>query len=417
MAKSWRDRFACATDGVCEFLPNYRYFFKWLTSLVSSCYIIRGRAKSGSLNKEYLKRMLIINGFACITEFDGNLYSLDCTLGGRPDEYYIPSDLIIANPVLGSKIVHWRDFKDQKKNGVLICNTETDRFVANSESCGLYDLIHQTATMLADNIVSINCAQINSRVQNFVIAESDTQAETGEATLKKLYAGKPFAVLQSDVFEKISIQPAFSGSPSQNITEIVELHNYILSNFLKTIGVAANVVMKRERLITDEVNAQNDVVALNLTEMLESWQRGLNEVNELYADLIEEPFAVDINPAIVHVLFEMLASPPAAAPEGVSEEEAGPPEDNPEPAAEPEPEPEEGAEDAEVESKSDTEEDLAEEKQEASEVVEENLDEQAEAVAEIAEALSGDPDPEEGGEQNDNSAEDEDRGMETEESS
>ena len=279
MAKSWRDRFACATDGVCEFLPNYRYFFKWLTSLVSSCYIIRGRSVGGTLNKEYLKKTLIVNGFACVTDFERNLYAVDTTLGGTPDEYYIPTCCIVANPVLGSKIVFWRDFMENKKNGVLICNTETDRFVANSETCGLYDLIHQTATMLADNIVSINCAQINSRVQNFVIAESDTQAATGEETLKKLYSGKPFAVLQSDVFEKISITPAFSGSPSQNITELVELHNYIISNFLKTIGVAANVVMKRERLITDEVNAQNDVVALNLTEMLESWQRGLNEVN------------------------------------------------------------------------------------------------------------------------------------------
>lgn len=396
--KSWRDRFCSTKEGVCEFLPNYRFYFKWLTGLFASCIIVRGRTKTRTIDKEYMKKTLILEGCACITDFSEKLYACCGSIGGEPDEYYIPTNFIIANPVLGSKVVHWRDFKQKKKNGVLICNTDIDRFCVNTAVCGFYDLIHQTATLLADNLVSISCAQINSRVQNFVLAKSDTQAETGEVALKKLYSGKPFTVLQSDIMENIEIMPAFSGSPSHSLTELVELNNYILSDFLKKIGVCANVTMKRERLITDEVTAQNDFVALSLTELIGSWQRGFDEVNELYPELIEEPFAVSVNPAIVKTLLDLFAP---AEPEGVGTD-AEQPEDNPEPASEEPPAetPEEG-EDSEAEAETEADEQPAE--NEAADIADE-LEEQAEAVEEISEALIG-----EGGE--DRAADDESEGL------
>lgn len=395
MAQSWRDRFCSTSAGVCDFLPNYRFYFKWLLGLFSSCLIVNGRDKAGTINKEYLKKTLILDGIATITDFDGKLYGLGGLLGDAPTEYYIPCGIVVANPVLGSKVVYWRDFRDHKKNGVLICNTEIDRFVANSDICGFYDLIHQTATLLADNIVSISCAQINSRVQNFIVAQSDTQAETAEVSLKKLYAGKPFTALQSDIMEEIEIRPAFTGSPSQSITELVELNNYIISDFLKKIGVAANVVMKRERLVTDEVNAQNDFVGLCMTQMIGSWQRGFDEVNEMYADLIEEPLTVAVNPAIVKTLLDLLTPAQPQESEGVTGEEAEP-EDNPGASSDPQPaqpqESEEGEEAANEGSEEgeDTDEGAGPEAEpETAEVVEEALAEQAEIVEEVAEALSG----------------------------
>lgn len=406
MAQTWRERFCSTNQGVCDFLPNYRYYFKWLLGLLSSTIIIRGKTKTGTIDKEYLKKTLILEGIAGVTDFDGKLYGMNGTLGGAPTEYYIPASMIIANPILGSKVMYWRDFKDQKQNGVLICNTPVDRFVANSEICGFYDLIHQTATLLADNIVSISCAQINTRVQNFIKGYSTTQVETAKTALKELYSGRPYTPLQSDIMEDVKIEPAFTGTPSQSITELVELNNYIISDFLKKSGVAANVVMKRERLVTDEVNAQNDFVGLCMTQMLGSWKTGFDEVNEFYAKYIEEDFSVDINPAIVKTLLDLLLPAQPQEPAGVSAGLADP-EDSPAESTDPaQPqEPEEGA--AENEGGEGSAEDNAgtepEEIQETAEVVEETLEEQADAVEAIAEALTGEPlgeDPEEGGGEN-----------------
>ena len=386
--KSWREKFCQTSEGVCDFLPNYRFYFKWLTGLFSSCIIIRGRSAGKTLDKEYLKKTLILDGIGCVTDFDKKLYAFFGHLGGSPDEYYVPTDVIVANPVLGSKIVHWRDFKENKKNGVLICNTPIDKYCANTSVCGFYDLIHQTATLLADNLVSISCAQINSRVQNLVLAKSEEQATTAELALKKLYSGKPYTPLQSDVMENIEIAPAFSGSPQHSLTELMELNNYILSDFLKKIGVCANVTMKRERLISDEVTAQNDFVALSLTELIGSWQKGFDEINEMYPELIEEPFSVAVNPAVVRTLLELfkLWTPAEAEPEGVAEDAEGP-EDNPEPVEDTAPAtpPEEGEENEDAPSEKEQPEEPA-----AAESVAEEIEEQAEAVRKIAEALTGD---------------------------
>ena len=389
---TWREKFCSTSEGVCDFQANYRYYFKWLLGLFSSCIIIRGKTKTGTVDKEFLKKTVILDGAAVLVKFDGKLYGLPGYLGGAPTEYYIPSQYIVANPVLGSKAVNWRDFQNQKKDGVLICATAIDKFVANSDVAGFYDLIHQTATLLADNIVSLSCAQINTRAQNIIKAYSDTQVETAELALKKLYSGKPYTAVESDLMEDIKIEPLNAGHQTQTITKIIEANNYILSDYLKKIGVSANVVMKRERLVSDEVNAQDQFVGLAMTQMLGSMQAGFDDANEFFADDILEPFAVDLNPAIVRTLLDLIApaqpQEPAAAPADPEEPADNPGEDQSEPQAQPQ-EPA-GGEQQNESSEERTDADTAAEQEaepETAEVVETRLEEQAETVEAIAQAL------------------------------
>lgn len=298
---TWRDKYA--SKGVCDFDLNYRFYFKWLLNKVASCFVIKG-GDNTKVDKEYLKTNLILDGNICITDFRDGIYACIGGLGGQPDEYYCPVNFIIANPILGSKTVWLRDWgDDNSKNGVLISNTAIDKYTRDTLDCGLFTLIHQTATLLADNIVSINCCQINTRVQTLYAADSDTKATEGEAVLKELYAGVPYKIVRQDIREKITVTPTANAGVSQNITELVELHNYIIANFFQSIGIVANNVMKRERLITSEIDSQNAFVNLSLTEMLESWTRGFNAVNELYGT----DFEVTLNPTIIETLVESIS--------------------------------------------------------------------------------------------------------------
>ena len=79
-----------------------------------------------TINKNYLKANLLLDGDICITDFNDKLYACVGALGGQPDEYYVPIVYTIANPILGSKIVYRRDFGDYKQNGVVIFNEDTD---------------------------------------------------------------------------------------------------------------------------------------------------------------------------------------------------------------------------------------------------------------------------------------------------
>lgn len=221
-----------------------------------------------------MNQMLFLEGMVTFLKRDGKLYALNCGLGGAPNEYYEPTEAILANPVLGSQ-----NFKIGK-DCVVMFNTLADK----NPVCGgrgLYPLIHQTATLLADNIVSINCAQINTRVQALVVADSTAQKNSAEITMKELYSGKPFKVLEDTMIDKIKVNP-ITANPASNITELVELHQYIIANFYNNIGIKTNYQMKKERLITDEINSLNDFLAVSLDTMLSSRLAAVEKINEVF---------------------------------------------------------------------------------------------------------------------------------------
>ena len=135
---------------------------------------------------------------------------------------------------------------------------------------GLFQLIKQTATLLADNIVSISTAQINSRIQAVFTAESQAQANTAEMIIKDLYAGKPYRTVPGDELEKFTVQGINNTAMPNIIAQLVELQQFIIGQFYQNIGIKFNSTNKKERLITDEINFQDDFLAVNLYTMLES---------------------------------------------------------------------------------------------------------------------------------------------------
>lgn len=305
----WEERHQ--SGGVCDFDLNYRFYFRWLLNKVMQIVTIKGLPET--VNQEYLKANLILDGDICITDFDEKLYACIGALGGEPDEYYIPTVYTIANPILGSKMVYRKDWNGNKQNGVIIFNSDVDAigYRCGSYTRGLYDLISQTATLLADNIVSINCAQINSRVQVFFSADGEGQAVAGEAILRKMYAGRPYQILRSDLVDELKIQPVATASTSTNIMQLVELNNYIIAQFFQNIGVKSNDIRKKERMITAEVEEQNDTVQLTLTEMITSWTKGFNEVNEFYGTEIE----VTLNPILLREIADEFSTDSETEPE------------------------------------------------------------------------------------------------------
>lgn len=258
--------------GVCDVEQNYNFYFNWLLGKLHEIFVWENLPQG--VDETFMNQELFLNGYCCFFAQDGNIYGLNAGLGGAPNEYYEPTEAIIANPVLGSKnlkiddecVIMWNTKEDKDS----ICGTK-----------GLYPLIHQTATLLADNIVSINCAQINTRVQALVVADSTPQKNSAELVMKELYSGKPYKVLEDTMIDKIKVNP-ITANPAANISELVELHQYIIANFYNNIGIKTNYQMKKERMITDEINSLNDFLAVSLDAMLSSRQEAVEKINEMF---------------------------------------------------------------------------------------------------------------------------------------
>lgn len=373
---NWQTR--AGRGGVADFRKLYDWYFKWLAGKVMSLFIITDEypsERTASIDWDYFKLNLILNGQICITDFNEKLYACIGNRSGAPNEYYLPSRFIIANPILGSKEVRIGE------NGVVIYNTKIDKYVWTGTgpifASGLCDYIAQTATILADNIISINCVQVNTRVSTFFTADSESQALEGEATLKKMYAGCPYLILKSDILEKLNVNPVNAAATSQNITELIELNNFVISSFFQNIGIRANNNFKRERLVTDEVEAQNDYLEINVLEFLAPWQDGLDEVNKMYGTSLK----VRLNPVLLNELLNECEGTSAAEPEEEAAAADGESEGaDPEPE-EPTAEDPEGAEPVE-EAAADGEPEGAEPEQEEAAEPEEDLTEEIESMEE-----------------------------------
>lgn len=374
---SWINLYKSA-ERIMTFQRLYGYWFKALLNKACSCIVIDGGEDVPTVNKDYLKRELILTGGAALTDKmpkgNGKLYAVFGTIGGVVDEYYVPVEYIVANPVLGSANLRWKDFGDKKQDCVLITNTATDKMLLSTIDSGLYSLISQTAVLLADNLISINCAQKNCRPVAFVSAQGEDMATGAEAVMEDIYEGKTYKVMTEELEAAIKVSPLANTGVSQSIAQLMELQTYIVSNFLQQLGIKANNLRKKERLITDEIDAQDNLTALSITEMLESWQKGFDEANKIYGT----DYKVSLNPAIAQELIN------AVMPDNITSSTAQPAEDT-QPATGKD---ESAASDEQKDDAGDT---TAEDTQtvEPEETVTEQMEEATKAVEDVAEHLAG----------------------------
>ena len=278
--------------GVCDVERNFKTYFGLLVNKVASMFIWQNLPET--IDERFLEFNLLLSGRVCWFKSEDKLYALNGSIGGEPDCYYQPSRFIIANPQLGSFDLKIRNLKGEKDisklDGILMANSDVDYENENMKG-GLYSLIYQTAGLLADNISSLNIAQINSRASTLFTADSEAQARTGEKILKEIYEGKPYRILTQDLIEKFGITPLAASGSNNTMMSLIEAHQYILAQFFQEIGVSANYNMKRERLNTAEVEMNNGALDINIFNMLKNRQEAVALINEKFGTDIK----VDLN--------------------------------------------------------------------------------------------------------------------------
>lgn len=279
---------------ICDVNKAYRFYFKWLLGKLHE--LFKWENMPDTIDIDFLNNCLFLDGHVLFTDkLDKKLRCFFGEIGGEPNIYYMPTLYTVANPVVGSANVNI----DNDKEGVVMFNSREDKiYNFMPRGSGLYPLIHQTATLLADNIVSINTAQINSRVQACIIAGDEQLRNSAEVYVKDLYKGKPWTVVSESMISSIKSNPISSAATPQAIQALVELHQYIIADFYNSIGIKTNPVNKKERLITDEINSVDDYLAVTINQMLDSRKLGIEKVNKRFGTNIK----VDVSDELKDVL-------------------------------------------------------------------------------------------------------------------
>lgn len=221
---------------------------------------------------EYL---LQVNGFACVTKVEGELYAFYGGLGGEPDVYYQPTVCVVSSPAL--------NWSSTLKIG-------EDCVVVRGDSCmrGLIPLFNRYATAMVENDLSFKLATINTRIQAWVTAPDDTTAEAGNKYLDDVEAGKLGVVGSNEFLEGIKVQPV-QGS-IRTFTDLIEYQQYLKASWYNEIGLNANYNMKREKLSTTESQMNNDALLPLVDDMLEQRKIGVEEINKMFGTNITVEF-------------------------------------------------------------------------------------------------------------------------------
>ena len=267
-----------------EFTPLYRYYFDFILRLLYRVIIFEDVPET--VSETFLKMILYTQGKACFLRGDlidegEKLLALNCTRADTPDVYYIPHKVLVTNPRL-KKSYNITPGEDCE----IVYLSEPDKYALGEFGGGLYELIRRTATMLADNDISINIAQKNTRLVNLVSGDTQNTVDSIRAVITAMYEGEPTIVVKSSLIDKLQGIPLIQNTSQQNLVQLIEVQQYIIAHFYEQIGITTHDQMKRERLITAEINDNLDLAFLNIDDILESVSEGLKRVNAMFGTSI-----------------------------------------------------------------------------------------------------------------------------------
>ena len=217
---------------------------------------------------EALEKMLQENGYAFITKVEGKLYAFTGGLGGELDAYYQPTQIVIANP--------WLKFNKTLNihtDGVLIKNDDM--------CCGLIDLYTKAHTMMVENDINMMVYGYNTRTQKLISASDDKTRESAELFLKRAIDGDIAVIGENAIFDGVRLQTA-QGSQSVTITNMTEYQQYLKGSLYNEVGLSANFNMKRERLISSEVDQGEDSLFPFVYNMMKCRLSAIAKVNEMF---------------------------------------------------------------------------------------------------------------------------------------
>lgn len=224
-----------------------------------------------------LENLLQKNGFACVAQVEGSLYAFDGGLGGEPDVYYRPTICTVANPAL--KLT--RDFEIDK-DCVIVKN--------DSNMVGLSHTIAKYNTLLAENEITMLIALINSRM-NIIFSGADSATKaSAEQYLNMIVQGKLGVISDNAFLESLKIQ---IGSTTRNnvFEDLIRLNQYLKAGLNNAIGLNSNSAMKKERLITAEIDVNNTALYPLIDDMLECRRTAIEKINTMF----ETDISVELN--------------------------------------------------------------------------------------------------------------------------
>ena len=237
-------------------------------------------------DEDYFKYTLYGLGYIAVLETRS--FGVICQGGalGGYNLYYRPSYIMITNPLI---------------RGTITANIGTDCAIIKLQPdySSIMDIVGYYADQMALASEALGMNMVNVKTGIVFGASNKAQAESFKKMYETLGDGNPAVFIDKNLLDdtgKPAWFPFVQNMEQQYITDkILSDMRKIEAMFDTEIGIPNANTDKAERLITDEVNANNVETATRCELWLESLKKGIKTANEMYGLKLAVDWRVDPN--------------------------------------------------------------------------------------------------------------------------
>lgn len=178
---------------------------------------------------------------------------------GEYDHYQVNNPYIQCNEV----------FSDD--NAVRIFNTDTHEPLINL--MGMY------SELLTESYITLNMADINSRIPFFISARDNATKASAEIFVKQILDGKQGVIAEQPLFESLKINPL---TDHENISQIVELNKFFYSDYFQKIGLTNLYNNVHDRISATETEFTATSIYPYVDNMKRNRDTAVEKINSMF---------------------------------------------------------------------------------------------------------------------------------------
>lgn len=230
-----------------------------------------------TLPQAELEKQLQANGYAVVFKYNDQLYSTSASLAGQDKSpYNQPTQAIINIPAL-----NFNQTLTINKDCVLIKNDDLQ--------VGLLPSILKHGTLAIENEITMLLADYNARIQTLISAGTDQTIQDAQKYINQIIDGNLSIVGENAFYQDLKTHNPSQNS-KENFQDLIAYAQFIKSDLYNELGLSSLNNMKKERLITSEVDSESDQIYPYVDNMLRNRKDGINMVNKLFNGKIQVDF-------------------------------------------------------------------------------------------------------------------------------
>lgn len=218
-----------------------------------------------NVNAVDLEKNLLRFGKILFTKWHDEFYIFSYSETGKQNYLGEYTNYQVNNPYIQCNEV----FSDD--NAVRIFNTDTHEPLINL--MGMY------SELLTESYITLNMADINSRIPFFISARDNATKASAEIFVKQILDGKQGVIAEQPLFDSLKINPL---TDHENISQIVELNKFFYSDYFQKIGLTNLYNNVHDRISATETEFTATSIYPYVDNMKRNRDMAVEKINSMF---------------------------------------------------------------------------------------------------------------------------------------